>query len=151
MASLESRLVDMLEPAVAALGFDLWGLEFIRAGKHTTLRVYIDHENGITVDHCAECSRQISAVLDVEDPISAEYYLEVSSPGLDRPLFKLEHYQANIGQEAVIKTRLPQFGQRKFRGTLQAVDNGMVTLLTSTHEVELMINNIEKSNLVAKF
>lgn len=151
MASLESRLVDMLEPAVAALGFELWGLEFIRAGKHSTLRVYIDHENGITVDNCADCSRQISSVLDVEDPINKEYNLEVSSPGLERPLFKLEHYQAHIGQDLALKTRLPQFGQRKFHGTLLAVDSGMITLRTDKHEVDLMFDNIDKAHLVAKF
>lgn len=151
MASLESRLVDMLEPAIAAAGYELWGLEFVRAGKHSTLRVYIDHENGITVDDCADCSRQMSAVLDVEDPIKSEYNLEVSSPGMERPLFKLEHYQAFIGQHVSVKTRLPQFGQRKFHGLLLTAANGMITLQTDKHEVELMFDNIDKGNLVAKF
>ncbi|MCM2679672.1 ribosome maturation factor RimP [Echinimonas agarilytica] len=151
MASLEKRLTDMLEPAVSAIGFELWGLEFVRAGSHSTLRVYIDHEDGVSVDNCADCSRQISAVLDVEDPISKEYYLEVSSPGMERPLYTVSQYEAYIGHGLKIKTRLPQFGQRKFQGTLQAVDNGMITIVTTKHEVELMFDNIERAHLVAKF
>lgn len=87
MTGLERQLTEMLESAVVASGYELVGLEFIRAGEHSTLRIYIDHENGITVEDCAEVSHQVSAVLDVEDPISVAYSLEVSSPGLDRPLF----------------------------------------------------------------
>ncbi|TMP74296.1 ribosome maturation factor RimP, partial [Pseudoalteromonas phenolica] len=82
MSKLEQDLTEMLEPAVAACGFELLGLEFVQAGRHSTLRVYIDHENGINVDDCAEVSRQVSAILDVEDPITNEYSLEVSSPGV---------------------------------------------------------------------
>ena len=83
MAKLEEKLTEMLEPGVEALGFELVGIEFVRAGKHSILRVFIDHENGITVDDCADVSHQVSAILDVEDPISTEYNLEVSSPGMD--------------------------------------------------------------------
>ncbi|MBD1390696.1 ribosome maturation factor RimP [Neiella sp. HB171785] len=151
MATLESRLTDMLTPAVEALGYELWGLEFVRAGKHSTLRLFIDSPDGITVDDCAEASRQASAVLDVEDPISSEYNLEVSSPGLERPLYKTQHYEMYLGHEIAVKTRMPQFGQRKFQGILKAVDNGMAVVETAKHEVELMIDNIEKAHLVAKF
>jgi len=87
VARMEDRLADMLAPAVEAMGFSLWGVEFVRAGKHSTLRVYIDHADGISVDHCAKVSHQVSAILDVEDPIQAEYFLEVSSPGMERPFF----------------------------------------------------------------
>ncbi|MCD8551467.1 MAG: ribosome maturation factor RimP [Shewanella xiamenensis] len=151
MATLESRLAEMLKVPVEALGFQLWGIEYVQAGKHSILRVFIDGENGINIEDCANTSRQVSAVLDVEDPISNEYNLEVSSPGLDRPLFTLAQYQALIGQEVKVKTRLPQFGQRKFHGTLLAVENGMMTLRTEKHEVDLMFDNIDKGNLVAKF
>ena len=78
MAKLEEKLTEMLEPGVEALGFELVGIEFVRAGKHSILRVFIDHENGITVDDCADVSHQVSAILDVEDPISTEYNLEGS-------------------------------------------------------------------------
>lgn len=79
MATLEQRLTDLLEAPVVALGFELWGIEFVRAGKHSTLRVFIDAEQGVTVEDCAEVSRQVGAIMDVEDPITEEYYLEVSS------------------------------------------------------------------------
>ena len=98
LSKLEQRLSEMLNPAVEALGFELLGVEFVRAGKHSILRVYIDHENGINVDDCADVSHQVSAVLDVEDPINTEYNLEVSSPGMDRPLFKAAHYAQVVGE-----------------------------------------------------
>ncbi len=82
MASLEERLVEMLKPSVEGLGYELVGIEYVRAGKHSTLRIYIDQDGGILVDDCAAVSRQVSAILDVEDPITNEYTLEVSSPGL---------------------------------------------------------------------
>ena len=97
MAKFEQKMTEMLRPAVEETGLELLGIEFVSAGKHSTLRVYIDHENGITVDNCADVSRQISAILDVEDPISTEYNLEVSSPGLDRPLFEKSHFEAVVG------------------------------------------------------
>src|SRR5690606_6685193 len=100
---MEDRLYDMLEPAVAALDFILWGVEFVRAGKHSTLRVYIDSDNGVTVDDCADVSYQVSAILDVEDPIQSEYYLEVSSPGMERPFFKVEQYALYIGEIAAVE------------------------------------------------
>jgi ribosome maturation factor RimP len=93
---LEQRLTDLLEAPVVALGFELWGIEFIRAGKHSTLRVFIDSEQGVTVEDCAEVS-QVGAIMDVEDPITEEY-LEVSSPGLDRPLFKVAQFEKYVGQ-----------------------------------------------------
>merc|ERR1711916_184587 len=97
LAKLEEKLTEMLEPGVEALGFELVGIEFVRAGKHSILRVYIDHENGISVDNCADVSHQVSAILDVEDPIATEYALEVSSPGMDRPLFTIEHFAQVVG------------------------------------------------------
>jgi ribosome maturation factor RimP len=79
------------------MGYTFWGLEYLSQGKDTVLRVFIDHENGITVDDCAAVSRQISSVMDVEDPISQVYNLEVSSPGMDRPVFTLEQYASLAG------------------------------------------------------
>lgn len=88
MARANARLEQMIRPAVDALGFELVGIEQLSQGRHSMLRIYIDHADGITVDHCAEVSRQVSAVLDVEDPIHGEYTLEVSSPGLERPYLR---------------------------------------------------------------
>ncbi|WP_375057753.1 ribosome maturation factor RimP [Zobellella sp. DQSA1] len=151
MATLEQRLTDMLTEPVAALGFELLGLEFVRAGRHSTLRLYIDHENGIDVNDCAEVSRQVSAVLDVEDPISTEYDLEVSSPGLARPLFKPAHYQAIVGQEAELTLRMAVNNRRKLKGRVVAVEDTMIRLEVEGQEFPIAFANIQRANLVPNF
>lgn len=151
MARLEDRLTEMLEPAVEALGFELLGVEFVRAGKNSILRLFIDHEDGINVDHCADVSHQVSAVLDVEDPISNEYTLEVSSPGMDRPLFKEEHFEKVVGQIIDVRTRLPVDNRRKYKGTLIALENGEITIEVDNKNYQLSLNNIEKANVVPQF
>jgi len=87
-------LITMLQPAVEACGFELWGLEFFPQGKRSVLRIYIEGTEGVTVEGCSLVSHQVSGILDVEDPISGEYLLEVSSPGWDRPLFTLPNISA---------------------------------------------------------
>ncbi|ESP94937.1 MULTISPECIES: ribosome maturation factor RimP [Pseudoalteromonas] len=151
MSKLEQDLTVMLEPAVEACGFELLGLEFVQAGRHSTLRVYIEHENGINVDDCAEVSRQISAIMDVEDPITNEYNLEVSSPGVDRPLFKQAHYEDAQGEEVRLRTKLPQDGRRNFKGDLIAVKGDMITLTVDGQEHHIMLSNVERANIIAKF
>lgn len=151
MSQLEKRLTTMLNPPVEALGFELVGVEYVRAGKHSIMRVYIDHENGINVDDCAEVSHQVSAVLDVEDPISTEYNLEVSSPGMDRPLFKEQHYAAIIGEVVNIRLSMPMNNRRNFKGTLVAVEDGVVSVEVDGQTFDLAFANIEKGNLVPTF
>ncbi|MDP5290829.1 ribosome maturation factor RimP [Oceanimonas sp. CHS3-5] len=151
MATLEQRLTEMLSEPVEALGFELLGLEYVRAGRHSTLRLYIDSEKGIDVNDCAEVSRQVSAVLDVEDPISTEYDLEVSSPGLARPLFKPAHYQAIIGQEVELALRMAVNNRRKLKGTLVSADDTMVRLEVNGQEFPVAYANIQKANLVPNF
>lgn len=151
MATIEQRLTDMLRPAVEATGFELWGIEYVNAGKFSVLRLYIDHENGIDVDACAEVSRQASAILDVEDPISNEYSLEVSSPGLERPLFKSEHYQRFVGEQAFVQTRLALNNQRKWTGEIVGVENDVVVLAVEGKEQRLAVNNIQKAHLIPQF
>lgn len=151
MSKFDEKLTEMLTPPVEALGFELLGIEFVRAGKHSTLRVYIDSPNGITVDDCADVSHQVSAVLDVEDPINTEYNLEVSSPGLDRPLFKEQHYQAVIGETVSVRLRIPQGNRRNFKGEVVSVENGALLINVDGEEFELVIGNIEKGNLVPGF
>jgi len=151
VSKLEQDLTVMLEPAVEACGYELRGLEFVQAGRHSTLRVYIEHENGINVDDCAEVSRQVSAILDVEDPITNEYNLEVSSPGVDRPLFKQAHYEEAQGEEVRLRTKLPQDGRRNFKGDLVAVNGDMITLTVDGLEHHIMLSNVERANIIAKF
>ena len=151
MSQLEKRLTAMLEPAVEAIGFELVGVEFVRAGKHSILRVFIDHEDGISVDHCADVSHQVSAVLDVEDPITTEYNLEVSSPGMDRPLFKEQHYASIIGEVVSVRLSMPMDNRRNFKGKLLAVEDGVVSIEVDGQTFELAFANIEKGNLVPTF
>lgn len=150
MSTLEQKLTELLEAPVAALGFELIGLEFIRA-RNAILRVYIDSENGITVDDCAEVSHQVSAVLDVEDPISSAYSLEISSPGIDRPLFKLEHYTRYLGAEVVITLRIAVKNRRKWRGIIESVNDKMITLTVDGQEEIFAFANIQKANIVPQF
>ncbi|MER2492293.1 ribosome maturation factor RimP [Catenovulum sediminis] len=151
MSKQELQLEPIVAQAVAATGFNLWGIEFVRAGKHSILRVYIDHANGIGVDDCAEVSRQVSAVLDVEDPISGEYVLEVSSPGMDRLLFKNEHYPPYIGYQLNVKTRMPVEGRRKFKGILQGVEGNSIVLEVDREEYLIPFKNIDKAQVVPQF
>lgn len=151
MARLEQQLTELFTPTVEAMGFEMYGVEFVRAGKHSTLRVYIDHPEGINVDHCAEVSHQVSAILDVEDPISTEYYLEVSSPGADRRLFKAQHYVDFSGEQVVVKLNTPQQGRRKFTGQLLGCENDEVVVEVDGIEHRLMLSNIEKATIVPNF
>lgn len=151
MAKFEDKLTEMLRPAVDETGKELLGVEFISAGNNSILRVFIEHENGIDVDDCAEVSRQIGAILDVEDPISSEYNLEVSSPGLDRPLFTKAHYEMVIGEEIQAKLGVPLNGRRKFKGILESIENDTLMVIVDGETYPLVINNIDKANLVFNF
>lgn len=151
MAKFEQKITDMLRPAVEEVGKELLGVEFVSAGKHSILRLFIDHENGINVDDCAEVSHQVSAILDVEDPISTEYSLEVSSPGLDRPLFEKPHFEAVVGETIEVKLGLPLNGRRKFKGLLEAVENDLLVVVVDGEHFELAISNVDKANLVPNF
>jgi len=138
----------MLRPAVEEVGKELLGIEYISAGNNSVLRLFIDHENGIDVDDCAEVSRQVGAILDVEDPISSEFNLEVSSPGLDRPLFDKPHYEAVIGEIIEVKLSIPLNGRRKFKGCLVAIENDTLVVTVDSEDYELVLGNIVKANLV---
>ena len=151
MATITERLTEMLAPAVEALEFELVGVEFIRAGKHSTLRVYIDHEDGISVDDCAQVSYQVSAVLDVEDPINTEYNLEVSSPGLDRPLFTAAQYAQFAGDSAQVTLNVPVSGKRKFTGVIKQVAGNVVSFEVGNDTLDVDIATIKRANIVPSF
>lgn len=151
MAKFEHKLTDMLRPAVEEVGKELLGVEFISAGNQSVLRLFIDHEKGIDVDDCAEVSRQVGAILDVEDPISSEYNLEVSSPGLDRPLFDLSQFEAVIGETVNVKLSIPLNGRRKFKGQLVSIENDTLIVVVDGQDFELVFSNVDKANLVHNF
>ena len=151
MATLEQNLQEMLQGAVEDLSCELWGIECQRAGRFMTVRLFIDKEGGVTVDDCADVSRQVSAILDVEDPIADKYNLEVSSPGLDRPLFTLPQFERYIGQDIAVHLRIPVMERRKWQGKLERIEKDMITLIVDDQEQILVFGNIQKANVVAKF
>lgn len=142
------QLQTMFEPAVNSLGFELWGIEYLSQGRHSTLRLYIESEKGITVDDCAAVSRQVSAILDVEDPIAGEYSLEVSSPGLDRMLFCLEHYNSYQGETMQLRLLSAINGRRKFKGVLKCLSEKTLTFEVDGESVNVPFDQIEKGRIV---
>lgn len=151
MSSKLEQLQALLAPMVVALGYECWGIEFISQGRHSVLRIYIDKEGGILVEDCEIVSRQVSSILDVEDPISSEYTLEVSSPGMDRPLFTLEQFASHVGQQVKIKLRTPFEGRRNFQGLLRGVEEQDVVVQVDEHEFLLPIDSIDKANIIPSF
>jgi len=147
----QSKIRALVEPAVEALGCELWGLEYLSQGRHSVVRLYIDTAAGVTLTDCEKVSRQVSSLLDVEDPINGEYTLEVSSPGLDRPLYTLEHYERFAGEMVTVKLRAPFDGRRKFTGSLSGVENSDVVIQVDGEEYLLPIESIEAGNLVPNF
>ncbi len=150
MASRTAVLTALIEPIINAMGYQLWGVEYLGQGKHSILRVYLDKAGGVDIEDCAKASRQISSLLDVEDPISGEYTLEVSSPGLDRVLFSLEHFQEYSGYHAKIRLTETFEGQRNFIGQIKAVKNDEVVLIIGDEEYILPYELIEKANLISQ-
>ncbi len=142
------HLYELVTPAVTALGYELVGLEYLAQGRHSVLRVYIDADAGVTVDDCARVSHQISGVLDVEEPIRGEYALEVSSPGLDRPLFTLDHFERFKGRQVRLVLNAPWQGRRKLTGRLRGVQDETIALDLDGEQLLLTLAEIDKARLV---
>lgn len=151
MAIQDAALQALIEPVVAAMGFELWGIDYLSQGKHSRLVIYIDGTDGVTVDDCADISRQLSAVLDVEDPIAGQYHLEVSSPGMDRPLFTLDHFKRYAGHIVALKLRTPFEGQRKYQGLLAGIEGDEVLLQLDGEEYCFPVDGIEQARVVPQF
>jgi len=132
------------------MGFELWGLEYLSQGRHSVLRIYIDAEEGVGVDDCAAVSEQVSGLLDVEDPITGEYVLEVSSPGLDRLLFRLDQFPPYVGETVELRLRRPYEGRRRFKGILAGVEGEDVVVRVDDHEYLLPHGEIEKAQIVPR-
>lgn len=151
MAAVDSTLKALLQPVVEALGCELWGLQLESGGKRKLLRIYIDREEGIGVEDCERVSRQSGAVLDVEDAISGEYVLEVSSPGMDRPLYELAQYERYIGEDVSLRLRFAYDGRRNFKGRLVGVDGDEIILVVADTEYLFPVEGIDKANVVPRF
>jgi ribosome maturation factor RimP len=145
-------LSELFEPIVESMGYELVGVELLGAGDHCTLRIYIDRNDGVNLDDCAAISHQVSGILDVEEPIKQAYDLEVSSPGIDRPLFKLADYERFTGKTARIKLTVGLLGRKNFKGQLQGVaDSKLVTIEVDGEVFDLPYADIAKANLVGDF
>jgi len=133
------------------MGYEFVGVEMISQRSSKLLRIYVDKEHGIQIDDCVIVSNQLSGVLDVEDPISGRYQLEVSSPGLERPLFRIEDYQRYKGKLAMLDLYEMLDNRRKIKGFLEGVlrDKVLVRVL-SDHVIEVLFSNIRKARLVAE-
>jgi ribosome maturation factor RimP len=142
------ELARLLEPTVEQLGYELADLELKLAGRDSLVRVFIDKPEGVGLEDCETVSRQVSAVLDVEDPVPGHYVLEVSSPGLDRKLTKPAHYRRYVGEEIRIQLRFPIEGRRKFRGRLTSAGPETIQIEVDGKLHELPIATIDTARLV---
>ena len=150
-SGLRDSLQDLLRPGVEALGFELVGIDFQPREKNSLVRLYIDSEQGISLENCEAVSRQVSGILEVDDPISGRYTLEVSSPGLDRPLFEIAHFKKFIGKKSRIKMIVDVDGRKNFTGIIQSVSDTGVTLLVDDSEFELVFDDIKSARLVPEY
>jgi len=140
--------MKLLEPVIERLGFELADLELKSGGRDGFLRIYIDGAEGVDIVDCETVSRQVSAILDVEDPLQGNYTLEVSSPGLDRTLTKPAHYQRFMGQDVRVKLRFPLAGRRNFHGALKSADEENIEIEVDGESHSLPIATIESARLI---
>lgn len=141
-------VTNLVGSTISALGLELWGIEHVAQGKFSLLRIYIEREEGVSIEDCEKVSRQVSALLDVEEPISGEFTLEVSSPGLDRPLFNVGQFEQFTGSEVRVRTSTPVEGRRKFKGLIQDVSGEVVSVQVEGETFLLKQSDIEKANIV---
>jgi len=151
MTVLRERLVQMLEPIIESMGYELVLLEYSPNTHNALLRLFIDSPGGIGVGDCEKVSREVAAQLDVEDPISSNYSLEVSSPGLDRPLVKPAHFERFMNEQAKVQLLAPKNGRRRFLGWIRAVGDKSVTLETEQGEIEIEYSEMERARLVPDY
>lgn len=149
MTRKERDLEALLTPTVRALGCEIWGIEYRPRGRNSTLKIYIDAPEGVGIDDCERVSRQVGALLDVEDPIVHSYRLEVSSPGVDRVLFRRDQYLANVGERVDVRLAFPFDGRRRLAGRLAGVEgDDIVVELAEDEEVVLPLQQIQRTRLV---
>ncbi len=144
--ALVEKLEELVKPIADELNYELYYIEYIKENGDFYLRIYIDKPEGISLNDCEALSRRVSDMLDVEDPISDSYYLEVSSPGLNRGLYKEEHFKRYIGKEVFVKFNGSLSGQKNIKGILKAVDEESITV-ESENELNIPKSKIKSANL----
>jgi len=148
-AIVRERLITLLEPVVERLGYELVDLEHTSARGHALVRLFVDSPGGVTIDECARVSREVSAALDVEDPIPSAYTLEVSSPGFDRVLRTQAHFGRFVGSRVFIELKEPRDGRRRYTGKLLTVDEGGIALEVDQEHVTMTFAEIGKARLAS--
>lgn len=147
----EAKIFELLEPTVTALDCQLWGIEYSAQAKHATLRIFIDKKGGVDIEDCERVSRQVSGILDVEDPVGTAYTLEVSSPGMDRRLFRLEQFKEYVGSLVKIRLRSNYEGRRNFKGRLAGVENDEIVIQQDNEEYLFPFELLDKAQIVPEF
>lgn len=146
--AIADQVETLIEASIVTLGYELVGVEYIQGGSDPILRIYIDAEQGITIEDCERVSHQVSGILDVEEPVKAAYLLEVSSPGFDRPLFKMRDFERFSGSQAKITMKLPVNGRRNFTGELQGFDDGEILIEVDGEVYALPLAKLAKARLI---
>ena len=149
MTSKEQALETLLAPTVEGLGCEIWGLEYRPWGRRrATLKLFIDAGAGITIEHCERVSRQVSALLDVEEPIAGAYRLEVSSPGLDRTLYRHEQFEASVGEQVAVQLAVPIAGRRRIEGVLVGLEADAAVVRQGDVETAVPFGHIQRCRIV---
>ncbi|MCK5888310.1 MAG: ribosome maturation factor RimP [Methylococcales bacterium] len=151
MKQAPEHLIGLIEPVVEGLGYECVGIEYNAHPRHGLLRVYIDAEQGVLLEDCTKVSHQISGMLDVEDPISDNYELEVSSPGMDRPFFKLSQFEPFMGSTVTINLFKPINKQRKITGMIEKIEGDIVWLQVADQKLEIPFQAMSKARLVPDY
>jgi ribosome maturation factor RimP len=146
-ATLRERLIALIEPLLDRLGYELVDLEYSAGRTQAVVRLFIDRPEGVGLDDCERASREVSAVLDVEDPIPTAYTLEVSSPGFDRVLRTQAHFGRYVGSRVFVELKAPRAGRRRYTGTLLSVDDSGIALEVDRQKVEVPFGEIGKARL----
>ena len=151
MNTREQDIEKLLIPPIEALGCELWGIELMSMGRHTKLRVYIERSEGVSIDDCERVSRDVSDLLDIEDVMPQSYTLEVSSPGMDRILFRPDHYAQNVGATVDVRLHSPFEGSKRVVGVLAGIEDEQVAVQVGEDEYVLPLENIQRARLVPQF
>ena len=145
--TLRERLIALIEPVLVRLGYELVELEYAAGRSQAVVRIFIDQPAGITVDDCERVSREVAALLDVDDPIPTAYTLEVSSPGFDRVLRTAAHFERFVGSRVFVELKVPRAGRRRYTGMLQAVNATGIEIEVDKQKVEVLFEEIGKARL----
>jgi ribosome maturation factor RimP len=152
MSKIDPELHERLSVLISSMGYELLGCDLLSMGRQKMFSLFIDSPTGVSADDCSKVSHQVSAMMDVEDPIQTRYVLEVSSPGIDRPLFELRHFERFVGSEVKMKLSAPIDGRRQYRGVLKQVvgEDLHLDIEGSGREVVIPFTSIERANVIGK-